>query len=104
MARKEIQKNGGHFGSSCLRFYVEAIFIEKDAGFGRLKRRMGRCLSPSRAALVPRAFGACALPLPALPIALSPIGKVRPRGFGISTRKGGRVGRARVSTTQVGDR
>src|SRR4051812_35290562 len=90
MARKGIQKNeGGHFGSSCLRFYVETVFIEKDAGFGRPKRRMGRCLSPSRAALVPSAFAANVLPLPALPIALSPIGKTRPCEFGIRTRNGG---------------
>lgn len=63
--------------------------LEKDAGFGRLKRRMGRCLFPSRAALPPSAFAGGVLPLPALPIALSPIGKARPHGFGIRTRKGG---------------
>lgn len=37
---------------------------------------------------MPSAFGAGALPLPALLIALSPIGKVQPRGFGINTRNG----------------
>lgn len=105
MARKEIQKSGGHFGSSCLRFYVEVIFIEKDAGFGRLKRRMDRCLSPSRVALAPSAFGAGPLALPALPIALSPIGKVRPHGFGVSMRNGvgSRAPESLPPKTEIGD-
>jgi hypothetical protein len=87
MAGKATEKNRRvHFRSSCLRFYVEASLIEKNAEFGRLKRRMGRCLSPSKAALAPSAFAAGVLPLPVLPIALSPIGKARARGFGIRTR------------------
>lgn len=64
------------------------MFSKDLAGFGRLERQIGRCLSSSRAVPTPSPFGSAGRCLPALPIAHAPIGKARPCGFGIRARNG----------------
>lgn len=94
MERRSIEKKWvSTFGSRASVVMVEPFSIEKNAGSGRLKRQIGRCLFSSRAESPQTEIGAepwrpCAC-LPALPIAPDPIGKAGTCGFGIRTRNGG---------------
>jgi hypothetical protein len=94
MERRSIEKKSvSTFGSRASVVMVEPFSIEKNAGSGRLKRQIGRCLFSSRAespqsepAAEPWRPGAF---LSSLPIAPNPIGKVEACGFGIRARNGG---------------
>jgi hypothetical protein len=94
MERRLIEKKlVSTFGPRVSVVMVDPFLIEKNAGSGRLKRQIGRCLSSSRAespqteiGAKPWRLGAC---LPVLPIAPDPIGKVEACGFGVRARNGG---------------
>jgi len=84
----EIPKIGGQFRAfpPCLSVEAPKTFSKDLAGFGRLKRQIGRCLTLSRLEMTPSPFGSGGRCLPALPIAHTPIGKARPCGFGSRPR------------------
>jgi hypothetical protein len=66
--------------------------IERNAGSGRLKRQIGRCLFPSSRVKPNRDQSralAAGCRCRALPIAPSPIGKAGACGFGMGLRNGG---------------
>lgn len=94
MERRSIEKKSvSTSGSRASVVVVEPFLIEKNDGSGRLKRQIGRCLFSLRAEspqteTAAVSWWAGAFPT-TLPIAPSPIGKVRARGFGIRARNGG---------------
>src|SRR4051794_15790469 len=91
--RREIAmpKTGGQFRAfpPCLSVEEPRTLSKDLAGFGRLERQRGRCLSPSRVEPTPSPCGSAWCCLPALPIAHTPIGKAGPARFGIRAGNGG---------------